>query len=80
MAGLRLDVGFADHLILAICFVTVLGAGFAARRAITSSADFFLSGVTVIGVLDGPSELEKAQGVRINLLMGLGMACSRWAC
>ncbi|MFC4064748.1 hypothetical protein [Actinoplanes subglobosus] len=29
--------------------------------------------VTVIGVLDGPSELEKAQGVRINLWMGLGM-------
>jgi hypothetical protein len=29
--------------------------------------------VSVIGVLDGPSELEKAQGVRINLWMGLGM-------
>lgn len=29
--------------------------------------------VTLIGVLDGPSELEKAQGVRINLWMGLGM-------
>ncbi|MEU8659006.1 hypothetical protein [Actinoplanes philippinensis] len=29
--------------------------------------------VTVIGFLDGPSELEKAQGVRINLWMGLGM-------
>ncbi|MBO3742364.1 hypothetical protein [Actinoplanes flavus] len=29
--------------------------------------------VTLIGILDGPSELEKAQGVRINLWMGLGM-------
>ncbi|GIE77589.1 hypothetical protein Aph02nite_35390 [Actinoplanes philippinensis] len=29
--------------------------------------------VTVIGLLDGPSEMEKAQGVRINLWMGLGM-------
>jgi hypothetical protein len=29
--------------------------------------------VTLVGVLDGPSELEKAQGVRINLWMGLGM-------
>ncbi|MEV0901877.1 hypothetical protein [Actinoplanes sp. NPDC049802] len=29
--------------------------------------------VTLIGVFDGPSELEKAQGVRINLWMGLGM-------
>ncbi|MDI6101554.1 sodium:solute symporter family protein [Actinoplanes sp. NEAU-A12] len=44
MAGLRLDVGFVDYLILAIYFVTVLGVGFAARRAIKSSADFFLSG------------------------------------
>jgi SSS family solute:Na+ symporter len=44
VTGLRLDVGFVDYLILAIYFVTVLGVGFAARRAITSSADFFLSG------------------------------------
>ncbi|MBO3742363.1 sodium:solute symporter family protein [Actinoplanes flavus] len=44
MAGLRLDVGFVDYLILAVYFVTVLGVGFAARRAIRSSADFFLSG------------------------------------
>ncbi|GIF39742.1 sodium:solute symporter family protein [Actinoplanes xinjiangensis] len=44
MTGLRLDVGFVDYLILAIYFVTVLGVGFAARRAIKSSADFFLSG------------------------------------
>ncbi|MEU4622218.1 hypothetical protein AB0G04_19915 [Actinoplanes sp. NPDC023801] len=29
--------------------------------------------VTLIGLLDGPSDLEKAQGVRINLWMGLGM-------
>lgn len=44
MTGLRLDVGFVDYLILAIYFVTVLGVGFAVRRAIKSSADFFLSG------------------------------------
>ncbi|WP_430780049.1 sodium:solute symporter family protein [Actinoplanes sp. G11-F43] len=44
MTGLRLDVGFVDYLILAIYFVTVLGVGFAVRRAIRSSADFFLSG------------------------------------
>ncbi|MFC7534663.1 sodium:solute symporter family protein [Actinoplanes sp. GCM10030250] len=44
MEGLRLDVGLVDYLILAIYFVTVLGVGFAARRAIKSSADFFLSG------------------------------------
>ena len=42
--GLRLDVNLVDYLILAIYFVTVLGVGFAARRAIRNSADFFLSG------------------------------------
>jgi xanthine/uracil/vitamin C permease (AzgA family) len=29
--------------------------------------------VTLIGLFDNPSEIEKAQGVRINLWMGLGM-------
>ncbi|GAA2539427.1 sodium:solute symporter family protein [Winogradskya consettensis] len=42
--GLRLDLDVFDYLILAIYFATVLGIGFAARRAITSSSDFFLSG------------------------------------
>ncbi|MEV6343923.1 sodium:solute symporter family protein [Actinoplanes sp. NPDC051851] len=44
MSGLRLDVHFVDYLILAIYFITVLGVGFMARRAISTSADFFLSG------------------------------------
>ncbi|KUL32715.1 Na+/galactose cotransporter [Actinoplanes awajinensis subsp. mycoplanecinus] len=44
VSGLRLDVDFVDYLILAIYFITVLGVGFAARRAIRSSSDFFLSG------------------------------------
>jgi SSS family solute:Na+ symporter len=41
---LRLDLDVFDYLILALYFVTVLGVGFAARRAISTSADFFLSG------------------------------------
>jgi SSS family solute:Na+ symporter len=44
VSGLRLDVDFVDYLILAIYFVTVLGVGFMARRAIKNSSDFFLSG------------------------------------
>jgi SSS family solute:Na+ symporter len=44
VSGLRLDVNLVDYLILAIYFITVLGVGFAARRAIRSSSDFFLSG------------------------------------
>ncbi|GIF03617.1 hypothetical protein [Actinoplanes siamensis] len=29
--------------------------------------------VTVLGLFDSPSEIDKAQGVRINLWMGLAM-------
>ncbi|MEU7928815.1 sodium:solute symporter family protein [Micromonospora sp. NPDC049107] len=42
--GLRLNMNGLDYLILALYFVTVLGVGFAARRAIRTSVDFFLSG------------------------------------
>ncbi|MDT5031523.1 MAG: solute:Na+ symporter, family, partial [Actinoplanes sp.] len=41
---LRLNLDVFDYLILAFYFATVLGIGFAARRAIQTSADFFLSG------------------------------------
>jgi SSS family solute:Na+ symporter len=43
-SGLRLDLDIFDYLILALYFATVLGIGFAARAAIKTSADFFLSG------------------------------------
>ncbi|MEU7755347.1 sodium:solute symporter family protein [Micromonospora sp. NPDC049171] len=42
--GLRLNMNGLDYLILALYFVTVLGVGIAARRAIRTSVDFFLSG------------------------------------
>ncbi|RKN18078.1 Na+/galactose cotransporter [Micromonospora musae] len=42
--GLRLDMNALDYVLLALYFVTVLGVGFAARRAIRTSVDFFLSG------------------------------------
>jgi SSS family solute:Na+ symporter len=41
---LRLDAGFIDYLILALYFVVVLGIGLLARRQVSSSIDFFLSG------------------------------------
>ncbi len=44
MEELRLDLGVIDYLILVLYFGTVLGVGFAARRAIKTSVDFFLSG------------------------------------
>ncbi|TDC29309.1 Na+/galactose cotransporter [Micromonospora sp. 15K316] len=42
--GLRLDMNALDYILLALYFITVLGVGFAARRAIRTSVDFFLSG------------------------------------
>jgi SSS family solute:Na+ symporter len=44
MSQLRLHLNAADYAILALYFVTVLGIGFFARRAVKTSADFFLSG------------------------------------
>ena len=41
---LRLDTNVADYLILVIYFVVVLGIGFAAKRYIKTSLDYFLSG------------------------------------
>lgn len=41
---MRLDVNLLDYALIAIYFVTVLAIGFAARRRISSSLDFFLAG------------------------------------
>ena len=40
----RVHAGAVDYAILAIDFAVVLGIGFAARRAVHSGLDFFLSG------------------------------------
>jgi solute:Na+ symporter, SSS family len=41
---LRLDVNAVDYAIIAAYFVVVLGIGFAARRYVKTSLDYFLSG------------------------------------
>jgi SSS family solute:Na+ symporter len=41
---LRLDVNAIDYAMIAVYFVVVLGIGFAARRYIKTSLDYFLSG------------------------------------
>ena len=43
-AELRLPTNGLDYTILAIYFAVVLGIGFAARRSVKTSLDFFLSG------------------------------------
>jgi solute:Na+ symporter, SSS family len=44
VTDLRLDTDFVDYAILAGYFLVVLGVGFAAKRYIKSSLDYFLSG------------------------------------
>ena len=41
---LRLDANWVDYLLVAIYFVFVIGIGLMARRSVSSSLDFFLSG------------------------------------
>src|SRR5690349_15691319 len=43
-APLRLDANWVDYLLIALYFVFVLGIGIMARRSVSSSIDFFLSG------------------------------------
>ena len=43
-SDLRLDMGAVDYALLAVYFLVVLGIGFAARRQVRTSLDFFLSG------------------------------------
>ena len=44
MDSLRLRLDFVDYVLIFLYFATVLGVGFAARRSIRTSVDFFLSG------------------------------------
>jgi SSS family solute:Na+ symporter len=43
-SALRLDANWVDYVLIALYFVFVLGIGIAAKRAVSSSIDFFLSG------------------------------------
>jgi SSS family solute:Na+ symporter len=43
-ANFRLDAQAVDYVLLGVYFVIVLGIGFMARRSVSSSLDFFLSG------------------------------------
>src|SRR6201747_2699123 len=43
-ANLRLDANWVDYLLVALYFTFVLGIGYLAKRAVSNSLDFFLSG------------------------------------
>ena len=44
MDNVRLDASFVDYALVVVYFAVVLGIGFAARRRVSDSLDFFLSG------------------------------------
>src|ERR671929_2007444 len=69
---LRLDTNFADYAILAIYFVAVLGIGFAARRYIKTSLDYFLSGRSLPAWITGLAFIA----ANLGALEILGMAAN----
>ncbi|GIF17677.1 SSS family solute:Na+ symporter [Actinoplanes tereljensis] len=71
-SGLRLDLDIFDYLILALYFITVLGIGFAARAAIKTSADFFLSGRSMPAWVTGLAFVS----ANLGALEILGMAAN----
>ncbi|MGK5677989.1 sodium:solute symporter family protein [Actinoplanes sp. URMC 104] len=71
-SGLRLDLDLFDYLILVLYFATVLGVGFAARRAIATSADFFLSGRSLPAWVTGLAFVS----ANLGALEILGMAAN----
>ena len=69
---LRLDVNFVDYAILAIYFTVVLGIGFAARRYIKTSLDYFLSGRSLPAWITGLAFIS----ANLGALEILGMAAN----
>jgi SSS family solute:Na+ symporter len=71
-ADLRLNMDAGDYMVLAVYFIVVLGIGFAARRSVSSSLDFFLSGRSLPAWVTGLAFISANLGA-IELL---GMAAN----
>ena len=68
----RLDTNLVDYVILAIYFVAVLGIGFAAKRYIKTSLDYFLSGRSLPAWITGLAFIS----ANLGALEILGMAAN----
>jgi SSS family solute:Na+ symporter len=66
----RLDVNGLDYAIVAIYFVTVLGVGFAAKRYVKTSLDYFLSGRSLPAWITGLAFVSANLGATEILGMG----------
>src|SRR6187401_2614276 len=69
---IRLDTNLVDYAILAIYFVAVLGIGFAAKRYIKTSLDYFLSGRSLPAWITGLAFVA----ANLGALEILGMAAN----
>ncbi len=69
---IRLDTDWVDYLILLIYFVAVLGIGFAAKRYIKTSLDYFLSGRSLPAWITGLAFIS----ANLGALEILGMAAN----
>jgi SSS family solute:Na+ symporter len=69
---LRLDTNFVDYAILAAYFVVVLGVGFAAKRYIRTSLDYFLSGRSLPAWITGLAFIS----ANLGALEVIGMAAN----
>ncbi len=67
---MHIDLGFIDDLIIGIYFVFVIGIGFALRRYMRTSSDFFLSGRSIPAWVAGLAFLSANLGAQEVIGMG----------
>jgi SSS family solute:Na+ symporter len=72
VTDLRLDTNFIDYAILATYFAVVLGVGFAAKRYIRTSLDYFLSGRSLPAWITGLAFIA----ANLGALEVIGMAAN----
>jgi solute:Na+ symporter, SSS family len=72
LVNIRLDTNWVDYTILAIYFIAVLGIGFAAKRFIKTSLDYFLSGRSLPAWITGLAFIS----ANLGALEILGMAAN----
>src|ERR1700712_3660827 len=72
MNDVRLDTNFIDYAILAAYFIVVLGVGFAAKRYIKTSLDYFLSGRSLPAWITGLAFIS----ANLGAIEVLGMAAN----
>ena len=73
---MKLDLGFVDYAILAIYVIFVLGIGFALKRSMKNSADFFMSGRAIPAWITGLAFISANLGALE--LVGMGASGAKY--